>query len=154
MPEDGWADLPDELLAKVLELLQAAGQAGGGLGFSQASATVRLVCAGWRAVHDALVTRLQMSPETPEEMVGVLMRRFTAVTSLDLSGCSSLTAERAHTDQDDQAPIKFQVKRPSHVGPLFALDPGRHANLPIGFCVSTRWTYARACFPSLPSTKP
>ena len=45
MKEGGWAELPDELLAKVLELLQAAGQAGG-LGFSQTSATVRLVCAG------------------------------------------------------------------------------------------------------------
>jgi hypothetical protein len=32
--EGGWAELPDELLVKVLELLQAAGQAGG-LGFSQ-----------------------------------------------------------------------------------------------------------------------
>ena len=32
MKEGGWAELPDELLAKVLELLQAAGQAGG-LGF-------------------------------------------------------------------------------------------------------------------------
>ena len=33
MKEGGWAELLDELLAKVLELLQAAGQAGG-LGFS------------------------------------------------------------------------------------------------------------------------
>jgi hypothetical protein len=47
MAQTGWAELPDELvekvLAKVLEL-----QAGheGGLGFSQASVTVRLVCAG------------------------------------------------------------------------------------------------------------
>jgi hypothetical protein len=46
--EGGWAELPDELLAKVLEVLQAAGQAGG-LGFSQTSATVRLVCVEGRA---------------------------------------------------------------------------------------------------------
>jgi hypothetical protein len=51
----GWADMPDELLAKVLE---AAGRQEGGLGFSQTSATVRLVCAGWKAAHDALVRRL------------------------------------------------------------------------------------------------
>jgi hypothetical protein len=53
MTEGGWVELPDELLAKVLELLQAGGS------FSQASAcaTVRLVCAGWKAVHDAMVTR-------------------------------------------------------------------------------------------------
>jgi hypothetical protein len=38
---------PDELVAKVLEQLQAAGQAGG-LRFSRASAPVRLVCAGRR----------------------------------------------------------------------------------------------------------
>jgi hypothetical protein len=29
----------------------------GGLGFSQASTTVRLVCAGWKAAYDALVLR-------------------------------------------------------------------------------------------------
>ena len=51
----GWADLPEELVAKV------AGGQEGGFGFSQASTTVRLVCAGWKAVHDALVTRLVLS---------------------------------------------------------------------------------------------
>ena len=55
--EGDWAELLDELLAKVLELLQAAGQTGG-LGFSQTSATVRLVCAGWKAVYGPLVRRL------------------------------------------------------------------------------------------------
>ena len=38
MKEGGWTELPGELLAKVLELLQAAGQQEGGLWFSQASA--------------------------------------------------------------------------------------------------------------------
>ena len=43
--EGGWAELPDELVAKVLELLQEAGR--GGFGFSRASATVRC---GWCAL--------------------------------------------------------------------------------------------------------
>ena len=47
--EGGWADLREELLAKVLEVLEAAGQQGG-FGFTQVSATVRLVCAAWKAV--------------------------------------------------------------------------------------------------------
>jgi hypothetical protein len=63
--EGGWAELPDELLAKVLELLQVAGQAGG-LGFSQV-ATVRLVCAAWKAVHDALVMWLVLTRQTNDE---------------------------------------------------------------------------------------
>jgi hypothetical protein len=78
--EGGWAELPDELVAKVLELLQA-GQAGG-LGFSQASATVRLVCAAWKAVHDALVTRLELREQTTDEAMGMLVLRFPAVVSV------------------------------------------------------------------------
>jgi hypothetical protein len=74
--EGGWAELPDELLAKVLELLQAGGR--GGLGFSRASATVRLVCAGWKAVHDTLVTRLVLRQQTTDEAVGMLVLRFSA----------------------------------------------------------------------------
>jgi bacterioferritin-associated ferredoxin len=81
--EDGWAELPRELVEKVLELLQAAGQAGG-LGFSQASATVRLVCSGWKAVHDALVTRLMLSVHITDEAMGMLVRSFPAVVSLEL----------------------------------------------------------------------
>jgi hypothetical protein len=81
----GWAELPDELLAKVLELLQAAGQQRG-LGFSQASATVRLVCAGWKAVHDALVTRLVLKRQTTDRVMGMLVLRFPAVVSLEMKG--------------------------------------------------------------------
>jgi hypothetical protein len=84
--EGGWAELPDELvekvLAKVLELLQAAGQAGG-VGFSPSSATVRLVCAAWKAVHDALVTRLVLRRETTDEAMGMLVLRLPAVVSLE-----------------------------------------------------------------------
>ena len=82
--EGGWAELPDELLAKVLELLQAGGR--GGLGFSRASTTVRLVCAGWKAVHDALVRRLVLRGQTTDEAVGMLVRRFPAVVSLEYKG--------------------------------------------------------------------
>jgi hypothetical protein len=81
--EGGWAELLDELLAKVLELLQAAGQTGG-LGFSQTSATVRLVCVGWKAVHDALVTRLVLRRQTTDEAMGMLVLRFP-VASLELN---------------------------------------------------------------------
>jgi hypothetical protein len=66
----GWADLPEELLAKVLE---AAGWQEGGLGFSQASATVRLVCAGWKAVYDALVRRRVLRREITDEAMGMLV---------------------------------------------------------------------------------
>jgi hypothetical protein len=75
----------EKVLAKVLELLQAAGQAGG-LSFSQASATVRLVCAAWKAVHDALVTRLLLRPQTTDEAMGMLVRRFPTVVSLESKG--------------------------------------------------------------------
>jgi hypothetical protein len=87
--EDGWAELPDELLAMVLQLLQAAGRSEpqeGGFGFSQTTATVRLVCSGWKAVHDALVMRLVMSRQTTDEAVGMLVLRFPAVVSLEVKG--------------------------------------------------------------------
>ena len=80
--EGGWAELPDELVTKVLgKVLQAEE---GGLGFTQASATVRLVSAGWKAVHDALVTRLVLRRQTTDEAMGILVRRFPAVVSLEM----------------------------------------------------------------------
>jgi hypothetical protein len=78
-----WADMPEELLTKVLE---AAGWQEGGLGFSRVSATVRLVCAGWKTVYDALVRRLLLRPETTDEAVGMLVLRFPAVVSLEFKG--------------------------------------------------------------------
>ena len=89
--EGGWADMLEELLAKVLELLQAAGWQQGGLGFSQTSATVRLVCAGWKVVHDALVRRLVLRWQTTDEAVGMLVRRFPAVVSLEVKGANSVS---------------------------------------------------------------
>ena len=77
--EGGWAELSDELMAKVLEMLQAAGRTEpqtGGFGFSEASATVRLVSAGWKAVHDALVTRLVLRRQTTDEAMGMLVLRW------------------------------------------------------------------------------
>jgi hypothetical protein len=54
----------------------------GGLGFTQVSATVRLVCAGCKTVHDALMMRRQ----TTDEAVGMLLRRFPTVASLKYKG--------------------------------------------------------------------
>jgi hypothetical protein len=45
------------------------------LGFFQAAATVRLVCAGWKAVHDALVMRLVLRWQTTDEAM-VLVATF------------------------------------------------------------------------------
>jgi hypothetical protein len=56
------------------------------LGFSEASATVRLVCAGSKAVYDALVMRLVLRWQTTDEAVGMLVLRFPAVVSLGGQG--------------------------------------------------------------------
>ena len=78
-----WADLPDELLAKVLaKVLEAATQEGG-LGFTKASAKLRLVSAQWKTVRDALVKRLVLKKKATDEGMGVLVRRFPAMVSLE-----------------------------------------------------------------------
>jgi hypothetical protein len=86
----GWARLLEDLLPKILEALQATERTKPqeeGLGFSKASAVVRQVCAGWQAVHDALVTRLVFKRRMTDEAVGMLVRRFPAVVSVQfLSG--------------------------------------------------------------------
>jgi hypothetical protein len=102
MTEAGWAELPDELVEKVLELLQAAGQSEpqeGGFGFSQATATVRLVCAAWQGVHDAMVMRLVLSRQTTDQAMGKLVRRFPTVVSLEVKG----NGWRVLTDQGMRA---------------------------------------------------
>jgi hypothetical protein len=94
--ESLWADLPRELLTKVLEAAWRSATQAGGLGFSQASATVRLVCAQWQAVHDAMVKRLVLRRETTDEAMGMLVRRFPAVESLEMKwapGGHALTDE-------------------------------------------------------------
>jgi hypothetical protein len=87
--EGGWAELPDELVEKVLELLQAAGRSepqDEGLGFFRATATMRLVCPAWKAVHDAMVKRLVLPRHTTDEAMGRLVRLFPAVVSLEMKG--------------------------------------------------------------------
>ena len=86
--EGEWAELPDELLAKVLELLQAEE---GGLGSSMTSATVRLICAGWKAVYDAQVKRLVLTWQTTDEAMDMLVRRFPAVVSLEMKSVRDQT---------------------------------------------------------------
>jgi hypothetical protein len=100
----GWADLPEELVAKVLELLQAAGQEGG-FGFSQASATVRLVCAGWKAVYDALVTRLVRTQQTSDEDMGMLVLRWLSLELKgDTWGCVDGRGAASSSEQPPPAP--------------------------------------------------
>jgi hypothetical protein len=82
MNKDGWAGMPEELFEKVLEALQPDGPSkpqDGGLRFSQALAAVRMVCSGWQAVHDVMVTRLVLREQATDEAVGMLVRRFPAV---------------------------------------------------------------------------
>jgi hypothetical protein len=64
-------------------------------GGCKASATVRLVCTGWRSRHDALAMRQLLRQDATDEGAGVLVRRFPAVASLDLKCCclNALTDE-------------------------------------------------------------
>jgi hypothetical protein len=98
----GWAELPDELVEKVLEQLQAAGHSepqGPLFGLSQATATVRLVCPGWKAVHDAMVKRLVLRLETTDEAMDMLAQRFPAVVSLEFKYKSGGAVYGVLTDQ-------------------------------------------------------
>ena len=104
MIEGGWADLPRELLTKVLKaacMAECNVLAGGRLGFSQASATVRLVCTQWQAVHDEMVRRLVLRRDTTDEAMGMLVRRFPAVVSLEMKSVPQDTL--ALTDQGVRA---------------------------------------------------
>ena len=95
MTDDGWAGMSEELFEKVLEVLQPAGPSkpnDGGLGFSQTLAAVRLVCAGWKKIHDAMVTRLVLRYQTTDEAVGMLVLRFPAVVSVEVKGGPFQTA--------------------------------------------------------------
>ena len=86
-----WATLLKDLLPTVMEVWQAAGQEAWGepktgRGFSKAVAVVREVCAGWQAVHDTSVKRLMFKRRMTDEAVDILVRRFPAVTSVQLMG--------------------------------------------------------------------
>jgi hypothetical protein len=52
---------------------------------------VRLVCSGWRRVHDKLLSHLVLKP-TPDTPLCMLVRRFPAVVSLELKGHTEKTA--------------------------------------------------------------
>ena len=45
-----------------------------------------VVCAGWKAVHDALVRRLVLRRQTTDEAMDMLVRCFPAVVSLEVKG--------------------------------------------------------------------
>jgi hypothetical protein len=102
MTDDGWAGMAEELFEKVLEVLQPDGPSkpqDGGLGFSQTLAAVRLVCAGWKKIHDAMVTRLLLRYQTTDEAVGMLVLRFPAVVSLEVKGGGAWAQPAALTDK-------------------------------------------------------
>jgi hypothetical protein len=82
----GWAELPNELMWMVLEKLQAPGRVSplaGEWGGFEGSKHLRLLSRGWRASHDALVTRLTVSWKTTDEGMWLLVRRFPAVVSVE-----------------------------------------------------------------------
>ena len=105
----GWADLPGDLLVKVLEELEAAEQMApqdGGWRGCEASATIRLVCSGWKYHHDTMVMRVVVrraggEPAT-DETVFVLAGRFPAITSLEFKLVSN-HAWNAMTDEGMRA---------------------------------------------------
>jgi hypothetical protein len=76
--ESGWAKLPEQLLTKVKKALQAAEQcAPQDGGRCKASATVRLVCSGWKCRHDALGDAA-VAETGRHRRGGVLVRRWLA----------------------------------------------------------------------------
>jgi hypothetical protein len=101
--ESGWAELPAELLMKVLvqALLSSARLRTEDEGGCKASATVRLVCSGWKCRHDALVMRLLLRQDATDEREGVLVRRGGG--SLDLKCYRHLYCLNAVTDEGMQA---------------------------------------------------
>jgi len=77
--------LGQELFAQVLEALAERSQTqieGDGLAFIWVVAVVRLVCRDWQRRHGALVMRLVFKRRMTDEAVGMLMRRFPAVASV------------------------------------------------------------------------
>jgi hypothetical protein len=138
------------------------------LGFSQTSATVRLVCAGWKAVHDALVRRLVLRRETTDEAMGMLVRSFPAVVSLEVKwvrsgvdgrgaasseqpaclpdhegGCCKWAASGGHCKAHGggrRCQQECQGSRSSsRQCVLQAMSPARAARRCVGRCTATAW---------------
>jgi Leucine-rich repeat (LRR) protein len=78
-----WADLPEELMLKVLDELRWWLDSRAGRG----------TCRRWRAMHDASCKRLQVRDGVPEEVICSLCGRLPALTRLYLGGVKSLTTE-------------------------------------------------------------
>jgi hypothetical protein len=110
--ESLWAELPPELQVTVLtKVLQAAKTQQGGWCGCKDSAAVRLVCAQWQAVHDALVMRLVLRPETTDKGMGMLVRRFPAVASLEREpGGRALTDEGVRAASSLPALTKLDLR--------------------------------------------
>jgi hypothetical protein len=75
----GWAELPKELLAKVLELLQWQPAACG---------TVRAVCSAWGDVHDEYCRKLDMDPSSSAAVMKDKLAWFPSVTEVYLEDCA------------------------------------------------------------------
>ena len=80
----GWAELPGELVEKVLEAVAgcwAEGTPGWRLGvLPGVSGGAASLLGRWKAVHDAMVMRLVLRRQTTDEAVGMLVWRFPAVS--------------------------------------------------------------------------
>jgi hypothetical protein len=78
-----WADLPEELMLKVLDREWTERDSG----------AVRGTCRRWRAMHDASRKTLRVRDGVPEEVICSLCGRLPALTILDLMYVQSLTTE-------------------------------------------------------------
>ena len=78
-----WADLPEELKLKVLDREWTP----------RDSRAVRGTCRRWRAMHDASRKILQVHDGVLEAVICSLCGRLPALTTLNLEGVRSLTAE-------------------------------------------------------------
>ena len=89
------------------ERVAAAEAAVRGWSGCRASAAARLVCSQWQAVHDELVRRLVLRANTTDEAMGMLVRRFPAVVSLEMKRKQSDYINRALlTNEGMRAVIK------------------------------------------------
>jgi hypothetical protein len=78
-----WADLPEELMLKVLDREWTRRDSG----------AVRGTCRRWRAMHDASCKTLSVRDGVPEEVICSLCGRLPALTTLYLYDVQSLTTE-------------------------------------------------------------
>jgi hypothetical protein len=97
--DSGWAELCRGICWR--RYWEAAGQNGpqDWSGCEASAAAARLVCSGWKYRHDALVMRLVLRKKATDEGVRMLVRRFPAVSSLDLGyhGLNKLTNDGLRT---------------------------------------------------------